>query len=513
MRRLLAAALALFLATPALAQPSADPPPGWHLHSPDVGGVQGIGLDEALRLLADRPPRRTVTVAVIDGGVDVTHPDLAPRLWTNPDETPGNGRDDDGNGYADDIHGWNFIGGADGQNVNTDTYELAREVGRLRRAGSDPEALARLEQRLAERRAEAEGQLAALAPIEAMVRQSESALRDAFGRDDFTAEEVRNLAAVTPELEQARGVLLYLDELGATPPQLYEEVERLNNQLAQGLNPDYDPRALVGDNPADLTERHYGNADVRGPRPGHGTAVAGVVAAIRGNGLGIDGVADSVRVLAVRAVPDGDERDKDVANAIRYAVDEGALVLNLSFGKALSPDKSVVDEAVRYAEARGALVVHAAGNDGADIDTTANYPTRVFANGSEAPNWLEVGASAAGTDLAATFSNYGAVRVDLFAPGARITTLAPGGGVDTSDGTSLAAPVVSGVAALLLSHFPELTPLDVRAILLESARRYPNAQVARPGDGPPVPFASLSATGGVLDAAAAVRLALAHAER
>jgi len=231
---------------------------------------------------------------------------------------------------------------------------------------------------------------------------------------------------------------------------------------------------------------------------------------VRGNGMGADGVAENVRIMAVRAVPDGDERDKDVANAIRYAVDNGAMVINMSFGKAYSPGKGAVDEAVRYAEEHGVLLIHAAGNSGEDIDTASNFPSRRFTGGQSASNWLEIGASTWGDGLAASFSNYGVGTVDLFAPGERIFTLAPGGGTESADGTSLAAPVVTGVAALLLSYFPELTPMDVHEILVQSVRARGDANAARPGDGSETTFGTLSISGGLLDAAAAVRMAMAR---
>jgi subtilisin family serine protease len=515
-------AIPLALAAPAaLAQPAADAPAeGWHLLAPSEG-VEGIDLGGAYRLLDGRTPQRTVVVAVIDSGVDTEHPDFTGRLWTNPGETPGNGRDDDGNGYVDDIHGWNFLGGPDGRNVREDTYELTREVARYRRrfAGGDTtraEAaeLARwrtLEAELEARRAETQGSLGQLGMIAELTRGAEGRLREAFGRDDYTVDEVRNLVAADPELEQAKGIVLLLDQNGITPKGLYDEVERLEGLLQHGYNPAFNPRDLVGDDPEDYADRAYGNADVAGPRPDHGTAVAGVIAAVRGNGAGIDGIAENARIMVVRAVPAGDERDKDVANAIRYAVDNGAAVVNMSFGKGYSPGKGAVDEAVRYALERGVLLVHAAGNSGNDIDVEDNFPTRRLADGAQAANWLEVGASTWGAGLAASFSNYGVATVDLFAPGERIHTLAPGGRTETADGTSLAAPVVSGVAALLLSYFPELSPLDVRQILLTSVRPRGEAEATRPGDGTPAPFGQLSITGGLLDAAAAVRAAMERA--
>jgi len=225
----------------------------------------------------------------------------------------------------------------------------------------------------------------------------------------------------------------------------------------------------------------------------------------------VDGVATAVRLMSVRTVPDGDERDKDVANAIRYAVDNGAHIINMSFGKAYSPRKDVVDEAVRYAESRGVLMVHGAGNDGDDVSKDPDFPTPFYVagGGGRAQTWIDVGASSwKGRDsLAASFSNWGA-QVDVFAPGVDILSTTPGGGYKRESGTSMAAPVVSGLAALLMAYYPQLTAADVKRIILESATRKGTQRVVRPGsEGDLVPFSSLSATGGIVNAYNAVRMA------
>jgi subtilisin family serine protease len=246
-----------------------------------------------------------------------------------------------------------------------------------------------------------------------------------------------------------------------------------------------------------------------GPDASHGTHVAGIIGAVRGNGIGIDGIAADVRLMTLRAVPDGDERDKDVANAIRYAVDNGAHVINMSFGKGFSPRKSLVDDAVRYADERGVLMVHAAGNDGEDLETEASFPTAEYDDGGRAENWIEVGAANWDVEsLAAPFSNFGRTRVDVFAPGVAILSSVPGDEFEREDGTSMAAPVVTGVAALLLAYFPNLTAADVRSILLESATPHGDRTVPQPGSGAPVPFGTLSVTGGVVNAYQAVLRAL-----
>ncbi|MEM1116582.1 MAG: S8 family peptidase [Bacteroidota bacterium] len=501
--------LAAFLlgAAPSFAQstPPPEPPADWHLLDPDAAGVVGISLDEAYALLGDRAPE-AVVVAVLDSGVDIDHADLAPVLWVNDDEVAGNGLDDDENGYVDDVHGWSFLGNPSGENVEGDSWELARLVA-LCRAGTphpaypDCEAL---EADLEAERAKYAPQAAQLRQILPIVQDADAQLREAFG-DDYDPE------AVDPggdaRLGQAVSIMRQLAAQGAGLAELEAAVEQLTQILDVKLDPTYDSRHIVGDDPNDLTERFYGNADVEGPNANHGTGVAGLIGAARGNDLDIDGIAP-VQIMAVRTVPGGDERDKDVANAIRYAVDNGARIINMSFGKAYSPDKAVVDEAVAYAVERGVLLVHASGNDGADIDIEDNFPNRFFLDGTASEGWLEVGASAASEDaLAASFSNYGRERVDLFAPGAGVTSLKRNGGTQTANGTSFAAPIVSGVAALLMAYFPDLSAEEVRQILLDSAVRF-EADVPAPGSGEATPFADLSVTGGVVNAAAAVRLAL-----
>lgn len=509
------------------ASPPAETPSQWLRLDEATDRVRGISLDRAYDLLGDRAPQRAVIVAVIDSGVDTEHPDLAPRIWTNHDEIAGNGLDDDGNGYVDDTHGWSFLGNPDGENVQHDTYELTREVVRYRERfrDTDPTSLSEperadyerfreLEREFERKRAEIKEMAAQIEEIDAVAQQATAILKAAHGTDTITPDHLQPGIADAPDVQQAKAVLRYLDQFGVDAEQIADEKRQIGNMLKYGYNPDFDPRPIVGDDEDDYTERLYGNPDAVGPYAAHGTSVAGVIAAVRGNGIGIDGIAgDSVLIMPVRAVPSGDERDKDVANAIRYAVDNGALVVNMSFGKGYSPGKAAVDEAVRYAEERGVLLVHAAGNDGADIDTEPNFPTASFSDGGRAANWLEVGATTATADLfAAPFSNYGQANVDLFAPGAAIDALDLGGGTTRADGTSLAAPVVSGVAALLLSHYPDLSPLDVREILLESATPYSGTTALRPGTDEPVDFGTLSVTGGVVNALRAVEMAEARTQ-
>ncbi|HEX5520171.1 MAG TPA: S8 family peptidase [Longimicrobiaceae bacterium] len=506
---------------------AAGPAANWWLLDPQSDGVPGIGAERAYReLLAGRTPKRSVTIAIIDSGVDIDHPDLRPNIWTNAREVAGNGKDDDRNGYPDDVHGWDFLGNRDGRDIEYDTYEVTRLYAALRRyEGANPDTLGAARHAEYERfralkaeweqeRAKAAEQLQQVLMIDAALPRVEAVLHAQVGGDSLTVQRVSAISSPHPQVQQAREIWLELAALEITPRVLEENRKALETRLKYGFDPDFNPRPIIGDNYNDPKDRFYGNADVRGPDPSHGTHVAGIAAAKRGNGIGIDGVApaDSVRILVVRAVPDGDERDKDVANAIRYAADNGADVINMSFGKGHSPQKQWVDDAVRHAEQKGVLLVHAAGNDGENLNQEPSFPTRYYEGGGEAKLWITVGASTPSQSpdsLAAPFSNWGKGRVDVFAPGVAIYSTTPDNGYERNQGTSMAAPVVTGLAALLMAYYPELSAAEVKQIILESVTPHADQLVVRPGSetGERVPFSELATTGGVVNAYRAVQLA------
>ncbi len=296
---------------------------------------------------------------------------------------------------------------------------------------------------------------------------------------------------------------------GATPSVIEDGLKSFEGQTKYSLNTQYNSRTIVGDDYPDVNQHHYGNGDVMGQDAKHGTHVAGIIGAVQGNGIGVDGIAPSVKLMMIRTVPDGDERDKDIANAIRYAVDNGAQIISMSFGKPYSPYKAAVDDAVQYADAHGVLMVHAAGNDGADLAKGKNFPTPVYLGGGKPATWIEVGASSwkGGDSLAASFSNYGKNEVDVFAPGVDILSTVPGNQYERDSGTSMAAPVVSGLAALIMDYYPNLTATDVKKIISASVSNYGGQMVVRPGDKERVPFSSLSITGGIVNAYNALKLA------
>lgn len=500
-----------------------EAPDDWYLLDAQADPFPGASVERAHReLLRGQTPEDTVIVAVIDSGIDTEHEDLRGVLWTNADEVPGNREDDDGNGYVDDIHGWNFIGGPDGENVDHDSYELARIVAALQArfegmtaadvpAGeqADYERYQAFQEKFESQRQDLQEQLAQTEQIAQVIQAASGVLERHLGADSLTQDTVRAIQSEQQNVQQAQALMLRVYDAGFTLEDVREQQEALEGQLEYGYDLTFDPRSIVGDDYADTSERIYGNADVAGPDPSHGTIVAGIIGADRTNDLGIEGIASAVRIMSVRAVPDGDERDKDVANAIRYAVDNGADIINMSFGKGYSPQKAAVDEAVRYADEAGVLLVHAAGNSAANVDSTDNYPSPMYEGGGQAAGWIEVGASSwqGARQLAAPFSNYGAERVDLFAPGVDIYSTTPGQQYDRASGTSMAAPVVTGVAALIMAYYPDLSAAQVRQILLETATPYRGTQVARPGGQRAVDFGQLSATGGVVNAYAALQRA------
>jgi len=510
-------------ATPAPA-PAAltEAPRDWQLLDASTDRVIGISARRAEReLLAGKQPKRTVLVAVIDGGVDTAHAALKGNLWSNPKETAGNRKDDDNNGYTDDVRGWNFIGGPDGKDVQYDALELTRVYVRCNKAGDggttaklpapDAATCKRAAEEYDKERAQTQQMSQQVQAISQVLTRSNEILRRAMGTDSLTRTSVTAFQPNSAESQQAKAMWLRLADAGITPAEIEEAKDEVQTKLEYGLNPSFDPRSIVGDDYANTSERRYGNADVMGPDAKHGTHVAGIIGGVRGTSGGIDGIATNVKIMMIRAVPDGDERDKDIANAIRYAVDNGANVINMSFGKGYSPEKAAVDEAVKYADSKGVLMVHAAGNDGANLAEKQSFPTPVYLDGGKPKNWIEVGASSwRGLDsLAAPFSNYGKAQVDVFAPGVDILSTVPGGGYERQSGTSMAAPVVSGLAAMVMSYYPSLSAADVKRILLESSTRYATQSVVRPGTetGEKVPFGSLSSTGGIVNAYSAIKMA------
>lgn len=489
--------------------------------------LMGSSVDRAYdELLKDRKPKSKIIVAVIDGGVDFTHPDLAGKIWTNTREIEGNGKDDDGNGYIDDIHGWNFLGNAAGQNITEEVLEQTRVVRELSAAfaayptyadvptplKSQYNLYLECKAKVDAKRADLQSQIDRLGILSQEMTNARGVIAQALGKTDFSDDEMCTFITQDEKVMKAKQFLCERVSRGLSTAALAAYVEYLKTDLNVAYNTNFFPRKIIGDNLNNVYDRGYGNKDVAGPRANHGTFVAGIIAANRNNGIGVDGIAGNVEIMCVRTTPDGDEDDKDVALGIRYAVDNGAKVLNMSFGKDYSLRKSFVDSALVYAQSKGVLLVHAAGNSAQDLDKSSNFPTAKISDTLTIKNWLNVGAhySVINKEFVGNFSNYGAKTVDLFAPGVNIVSLAPGAKYSRGNGTSFAAPVVAGVAAMIWSYYPELSVSQLKDIILKSTQTERGLSVNEPGFGDKpkkTKFYKLSSTGGIVNAYEAIKLA------
>lgn len=491
--------------------------------------VYGVNTENAYKFLESKGLKpKTVIVGVLDSGVEVDHPGLAKNMWKNPNEVPNNGKDDDGNGYIDDVYGWNFLGGKNGD-IDVDNMEVTRVVKKYKPLfeGDDsaknkenqtkfPDDFAmymKAKEIFTKKGEEAKQSL----QLYTMINNSIPDMVKLLNGKNLTKE---TLAGIKPSTQQEAMAMQVLSQVSNDPQvagksatevekylkdQMKEALDYFTPQAEKGFNLDFDPRAsIVGDNYDDYSEKSYGNNHYEGPDAKHGTHVAGIIAGLANGSENQYGVASRVaKIMTVRAVPDGDERDKDVANAVRYAVDNGAKILNMSFGKPVSPGKNVVWDAFKYAESKGVLLVKAAGNENEDIAEHQYFPTNFKSQSDEKPfinNMIVVGANTNDADaLKASFSNYDAKMVDVFAPGDKIYSTVPDGKYEYLQGTSMASPVVAGAAAVLLAYMPNLKPEQI----IESLVKTSNANATNG-------FDKLSRSAGVIDVAKAAEYAYSN---
>ena len=511
-----------------------EAPKGWHLLDYAQDSFYGISLNKAYTFLKDKHRvSKPVIVAVLDSGVDTTQEDLKNILWHNPKEIPGNGIDDDGNGYIDDVYGWNFLGGKDGRNIIKASDERSRIYHQFKTKFSgkliDSNTLSGLDKSeyTLFKKASTELSFSQDDQVELLfvevtakaIKRHDQILRQEMGCDEYTCEKLEKFQPVSKIAREAKfGYLTCIKMLGVDADEKntntiadldeYVEGKKIAFESKDNAPADY-RRDIVKDDYYNLADRFYGNNDVMGPAAAakHGTHVCGLIGAQRNNGIGIDGVADNVQIMMLRVVPEGDEYDKDVALAIRYAVDNGAKVINMSFGKYFSPEKRWVDSAVKYAELHDVLIVHASGNESYDLDTKEGFPNPWLKQwNSEATNFITVGASSdpkISGSITAEFSNYGKENVDVFAPGVRIYSTLPGAhNYGNLKGTSMSTPIVTGLAALIRSYYPYLSAVQVKKIIEESVLK-PAANIPsiKPGSkDEPIPFNTLSRSGGIINA-------------
>ena len=515
----------------------------WYDRDAKPGVFMSVSTDKVYsELLPDRKPEEII-VAILDSGVDAEHEDLNKIMWVNNDEIPDNGLDDDNNGYVDDMNGWNFLGNANGKNVHKDNLEMTRLYAEYDKLFKNIESVVDVKKdhldkyqdyvnwkrKIKSERTKHLNELEELRKSKAYLLDVMDAVDMELGRDSIFQADLDSFAfSPNPLLSVGSRVLTGIkDEYKVIPTvsELKHDIKLQYDYLMEDhdlrgnyyYNPDLDTRKIVGDDYTNIKERYYGNNDVEGPDALHGTHVAGIVAAIRDNEIGMNGIAANARIMSVRVVPDGDERDKDVANGIYYAVNNGAKVINMSFGKGQSPYKSEVDKAVRYAEKNDVLLIHASGNDAANNDEVANYPSDTYEKGmgflffkKKSPNnWLEVGAvgSDEGNNTVASFSNYGQKEVDVFAPGLYMVSTLPDDNYTMLQGTSMAAPVVSGIAAVLRGYFPDLKAKEIKEIIMDSSIRSDREVIVPGTNGETKKFSDLSASGGAVNLYSAFLLA------
>jgi subtilisin family serine protease len=512
------------------AQTSPGVKPNWQNLDLKTDSVFGISTEKAYTELLQHKKHIPVLVAVIDGGVDINHEDLRSVIWNNPNEKAGNKIDDDKNGYIDDIHGWDFIGSAIGD-VHYDNLEQTRLVRYYGKkfAAMDTTKLQGKDlddfKKYTKMRDDLADKIKKASRTFDIITKFNEVLNSMLVKMNNNNPTVQDFKNYTPQNDgEAFVAKILVDHMGDYKDlasfrknEVDGALKHFSEELNYHYNVNFNSRDTVGDNYYDSSQHFYGNNDVTGPDADHGTHVAGIIGAVRDNNLGVKGVANDVMIMSVRTVPNGDERDKDVANAIRYAAANGAKVINMSFGKGYAFDKKAVDEAVKFAMSKDVLIIHAAGNENNNSDVEPNFPNRTYADGSGmAPAWIEVGASALkdDTSLKASFSNYGKTAVDVFAPGVKIYSTTPNSTYAEHDGTSMAAPVVTGLAALIRSYYPKLTALQVKEIILKSVVKVQHQVILTDnganGNKHLVSFDELCSTGGIVNAYQALKLAATY---
>jgi len=494
--------------------------------------VPGMSIKKAYQFLKNKKGVEVI-VAIADSGVDIEHEDLKDVAWVNPKELTKNKKDDDKNGYVDDVHGWNFLGNASGKIINEDQLEITRIVKKgMDTFGNKKEFQIPESQKKAFKKfqklkkvfeaatAKTDEEKKQIAKTEARLKELEasfSAVKKYIGKESYTIDDLKKTTPTSPILAAQIAEVSGLLSRGLSEKALLDYKKQLLD-YKQGLEKgrhydlDFDARQTLGDNLYDINDQFYGNNNVIGSKDkeSHGTHVAGIVGASRDNGKGVNGVANNVKIMTVRVVPDGDEHDKDVALGIRYAVDNGAKIINTSFGKRYSPNKQWVYEAIQYAAKKNVLIVNAAGNDGKNIDLEKTFPNDSKDLKIEiSDNVLTVGAMSVNynENLPANFSNYGKINVDVFAPGVAIYAPVPKDEYVANSGTSMAAPSASGIAALIRSYYPKLSASQVKYILMNSGIKI-NFDVIKPGtENEKVPFAELCVSGRIVNAYNALKMA------
>ena len=477
----------------------------WHNLDLEKDSIPGMSVERAHSELLKGLKAKKVIVAVIDAGIDIDHEDLNEVIWVNKDEIPNNGIDDDKNGYIDDVHGWNFLG----ESYN-ETLEMSRIIrDDLTNYRNFKSAVTTVEKKVKE----SKQSLDFYKKIIDEYKDATEIISDFLGKDDFLQSDILKINSTDSLIQKSKELLSFYNSRDLDLDYLEEGMEYFYDQINYHYNIEFNGRTIVGDDIYDINDTNYGNSKVLHSKnsESHGTHVSGIIGGIRNNSIGNKGINNNVEIMAIRAVPNGDEYDKDIALGIRYAVDNGAKIINMSFGKSFSTNPEWVIDAIKYAAKNDVLIVHAAGNDAKDLDelNNENYPNDQYLGKNEfSDNFINVGASSIefNENIIAVFSNYGLENVDIFAPGNRVYSLMPDNEYAYQSGTSMAAPSLTGVASMVLSYFPKLSASKLKEIILESGLGI-NLSVKIPGKDGETDFKSLSKAGKIVNAYNALILA------
>ena len=511
----------------------------WHWKDLEKDGVHGVSLFKAQQLLTDLKLKPTpIIIAILDGGIDTAHPQIKPMLWNNPKEIPGNALDDDKNGYVDDVHGWNFLGNAAGQNINKASDEKSRIYHRYKnefkqdKLDSSAWDVKKKQDFYTWQQAAAEivftdEDAANLSFIKmarnAVVKMGLILIKE-IEDTNFTTEQLETFQPIGKLTADTKiSYLRTMQALGIDRISGYHSiVEDLNEYISgkdqSAVSIDTPPedlrKKIIQDQYENLNDQYYGNNNITGPNAKHGTHVAGLAAGMVDTNFTKSNFSNPIQIMGVRVVPDGDEYDKDIALGIRYAVNNGAKIINMSFGKSFSPEQPWVDSAIRYAASKDVLIIHSAGNESYDLNNKSVYPSpysNVFKD--KASNMITVGASSdpvIAESILTEFSNYGNKIVDVLSPGNKIFSSLPNQQYGFLNGTSMSAPILSHIAALVRAYFPKLSATEVKEILLQSSWKPndPNTLFPIPQKDQSIKLNDISAEGGIINAALSIQNAL-----
>lgn len=479
--------------------------------------IAGISLEKAQELVADKD-NSIVTVAIIDSPIEISHEHLKNNIWTNTDEIPNNNIDDDKNGYIDDIHGWNFMGNAKGVNdiyMQMESTRLLKKYEAQKPTSTNESTYSLVKKLYDSIYMKSKKEYDHYSEIYKAYKGVKSELSKKSLNGNYSIKQLDSIKKVYADDWYFKSMITNLISLekyiGGDDIIFYNEL--YTKHLEVLFHKEYNDRKITGDNPNVLNDSNYGNHVVSHnlDKLTHGTSVSGPM--IQSSKSQVQGISSKIKIMPICISGYGSEHDKDIALAIRYAVDNGAKVINISLGKLLSLHKEWVFEAFKYAEQHDVIIVSSAGDSSLNLtEINYYYPNDNVDNTAEVSNnFLLVGASTYDPNekLVASFSNYGTIDVDIFAPGIEIFTTTVNNTYDFQDGTSMSASITSGVAALIFSYYPNLIASEVKQIIMESGVSY-DIMVNKPSTSKEkelVPFSSLSKSGKIVNAYNALLMA------